>query len=68
MEHTQVLELMGTLKLYGMRGAYDELMATGINARTSRRGSSVICCRLRSPSAPTLWEVPQGRRRFADLP
>src|SRR4051812_26852700 len=27
---TQVLELMGTLKLYGMRGAYDEVMATGI--------------------------------------
>lgn len=30
MECTQVLELMGTLKLYGMRGAYDEVMATGI--------------------------------------
>jgi DNA replication protein DnaC len=30
MERTQVLELMGTLKLYGMRGAYDEVMATGI--------------------------------------
>jgi hypothetical protein len=30
MERTQVLELMGTLNLYGMRGAYDEIMATGI--------------------------------------
>jgi len=30
MERTQVLDLMGTLKLYGMRGAYDEVMATGI--------------------------------------
>ena len=30
MERTQVLELMGTLKRYGMRGAYDEVMATGI--------------------------------------
>ncbi|QPC92982.1 IS21-like element helper ATPase IstB [Mesorhizobium sp. INR15] len=30
MERTQVLELMGTLKLYGMRSAYDEVMATGI--------------------------------------
>ena len=30
MERTQVLELMSTLKLYGMRGAYDEVMATGI--------------------------------------
>jgi DNA replication protein DnaC len=30
MERTQVLELMGNLKLYGMRSAYDEVMATGI--------------------------------------
>lgn len=30
MERTQVLDLMGTLKLYGMRGAYDEVMATAI--------------------------------------
>ena len=30
MERTQVLDLMGTLKLYGMRGAHDEVMATGI--------------------------------------
>jgi DNA replication protein DnaC len=30
MERTQVLDLMATLKLYGMRGAYDEVMATGI--------------------------------------
>jgi len=30
MERTQVLDLMGTLKLYGMRSAYDEVMANGI--------------------------------------
>jgi DNA replication protein DnaC len=30
MERTEVLELMARLKLYGMRGAYDEVMATGI--------------------------------------
>jgi DNA replication protein DnaC len=30
MERTEVLDLMGTLKLYGMRGAYDEVMATAI--------------------------------------
>jgi hypothetical protein len=30
MERTQVVELMGTLKLYGMRSAYDEVMATAI--------------------------------------
>ena len=30
MERTEVLDLMGTLKLYGMRGAYDEVMANAI--------------------------------------
>ncbi|MBX8827436.1 IS21-like element helper ATPase IstB [Ochrobactrum sp. SFR4] len=30
MERTQVLEFMGTLKLYGMRSAYDEVMGNGI--------------------------------------
>jgi DNA replication protein DnaC len=30
MERTQILDLMGTLKLYGMRSAYDEVMASGI--------------------------------------
>jgi hypothetical protein len=30
MDRTQILDLMGTLKLYGMRSAYDEVMAAGI--------------------------------------
>ena len=30
MERTEILDLMGTLKLYGMRSAYDEVMATSI--------------------------------------
>jgi len=29
MERTQVRDLMRTLKLYGMRSAYDEVMPTG---------------------------------------
>ena len=29
-ERTQILDLMGELKLYGMRSAYDEVMSTGI--------------------------------------
>ena len=32
-ERTAVLELMAELKLYGMRAAYDEVMATGIKRR-----------------------------------
>jgi len=30
MKRSQILDMMGTLKLYGMRGAYDETMASGI--------------------------------------
>src|SRR6516162_2222745 len=33
MERPDVLELMSTLKLYGMRAAYDEVMAAGIKRR-----------------------------------
>jgi DNA replication protein DnaC len=33
MERTDILELMSTLKLFGMRVAYDEVMATGIKRR-----------------------------------
>src|SRR4029077_7821406 len=33
MERTEVLELMSTLKLFGMRAAYDEAMTTGIKRR-----------------------------------
>src|SRR6516225_5506017 len=33
MERTDILELMSTLKLYGMRAAYDEVMATGLKRR-----------------------------------
>ncbi len=30
MDRTQILDLMSSLKLYGMRSAYDEVMATGL--------------------------------------
>ena len=30
MERTQIFDLMGELKLYGMRSAYDEVMAAGV--------------------------------------
>ena len=30
MERTQLLDLMGELKLYGMKAAYDEIMATAV--------------------------------------
>src|SRR6202140_1859771 len=33
MERTEILELMSTLKLFGMRAAYDEVMTSGIKRR-----------------------------------
>jgi hypothetical protein len=33
MERSDILELMSALKLYGMRAAYDEVMAIGIKRR-----------------------------------
>jgi len=30
MERTEVLAMMGALKLYGMKNAYDELLATAV--------------------------------------
>ena len=30
MERTEVLDMMGALKLYGMRAAYDETLATAL--------------------------------------
>lgn len=29
MERSQILDMMGTLKLFGMSSAYDEIMASG---------------------------------------
>ena len=42
MERTDILALMGELKLYGMRAAYDEVMASGSSVSTSRRASLAI--------------------------
>ena len=34
MERSQIFDLMGELKLYGMKAAFDEIMATAIKPRT----------------------------------
>jgi len=33
MERTEVLDLMGQLKLYGMKAAYDETLATALKRK-----------------------------------
>ena len=43
MERTEVLDIMGELKLFGMNSAYDETLATALKRDTSRNNSSAIC-------------------------
>jgi hypothetical protein len=44
MERTDILEMMSRLKLFGMRAAYDEVMANGIKRRHEPLGLSGISC------------------------
>jgi hypothetical protein len=48
MERTEVLDLMGELKLYSMRQSYDEVMSTGLK-RQHPPPQIVGCSKLRSP-------------------
>jgi hypothetical protein len=41
MERSQLFDLMGELKLYGMKAAFDEIMATAVNVRRRSRESAV---------------------------
>jgi hypothetical protein len=36
MERTQIFDLMGELKLYGMKAAFDEIMATAVKPPSPR--------------------------------
>ena len=54
MERTDVLELMSTLKLYGMRAAYDEVMATGIKVSVLARGGNLTVSARRA-ECPSTW-------------
>lgn len=36
MDRTQIFNLMGALKLYGMKAAYDEIMATAVMSAVSK--------------------------------
>ncbi len=42
MERSQILEAMGELKLYGMRGAYDEIVATAVKRQHEPQKVSAI--------------------------
>jgi hypothetical protein len=43
MERAQLFDLMGELKLYGMKAAFDEIMATASSASTNPSVSLANC-------------------------
>jgi transposase len=57
MERTQVLELMGTLKLYGMRSAYDEIM--GVTIKRQHEPPKIAGDLLQA-------EIPRSRRALSN--
>jgi hypothetical protein len=40
MERSAIMTTMGDLKLFGMRAAYDEIVATAVSGSMNRSGSS----------------------------
>lgn len=48
MERTQIFDLMGELKLYGMKAAFDEIMATAVKRQPNLSALSASCSTPRS--------------------
>jgi hypothetical protein len=77
MERTEVLDMMGDLKLYGMRSAYDETLATAIKRKHEPQrfvGDLSMAPRFSSKVAPQnspvwrVWAVSRvGDRRLRSL-
>ena len=66
MERTEVLDMMGELKLFGMKGAYDESWPPRSSASTNRSGLWAICSRPRSArEAGALDQIPADHRQAA---
>jgi hypothetical protein len=43
MERSAIMTTMGDLKLFGIRAAYDEIVATAVKRSTSPSASSATC-------------------------
>ena len=43
MERSELFDLMGELQLYGMKAAFDEIMATAVKRRLSLRPAANSC-------------------------
>ena len=66
MERTQILDLMGSLKLYGMRSAYDEVMAAGI--KRQHEPPRIVCDLLQSEIAEKQARSIRYQMTVAKLP
>ena len=51
MERTQRFDLMGELKLYGMKAAFDEIMATAVKRQHEPHSGWQSTAKRRTPSA-----------------
>ncbi len=49
MERTEVLDLMGQLRLFGMKNAYDEILATALKRQHEPQRFAGLCSRPRFP-------------------
>jgi len=49
MERTEVLDLMGQLRLFGMKNAYDEILATAVKRRHEPQRFAGDLLKRRSP-------------------
>ena len=66
MERHKIIELMGQLKLAGMRAAYDEVITAGLRAQHPVQRIIGNCCWPSSPTIaparpPTGWRLPASR-------
>jgi hypothetical protein len=66
MERSEVLDMMSGLKLYGMRSAYDETLATALKRKhePQRCATSRICW----PSAASISAMRQSGGSTATVP
>ena len=64
-DRTTIFELIGQLKLYGMKDAFDETRLPPSDVSMSRGASSATCSRPRSARAGALDRVPAHHRQAA---
>ena len=67
MERTQLFDLMGELKLYGMKAAFDEIMATAVKRQhePQRIVGDLLNAEINEKQARSINQVPAHHRQAA---